>query len=94
MAHATRNHGAVEHHSGASVSARPGDIFKTSDRPRVAIVPCAPHVRPHAIVLFSEGDRVIRQRALDELKRLAVEADDNGAQEVLLQFDELKTSKV
>jgi hypothetical protein len=93
MAYASRNHSAVEHHSGASVSVRPGNIFQTSDKPRVAIAPCAPHVRQHAIVLFSEGDRVIRQRALDELKRLAVEADDNGAQEVLLQFDEWKKSR-
>jgi antitoxin (DNA-binding transcriptional repressor) of toxin-antitoxin stability system len=70
--------------------ARPGNIFLTSDKPRVDIVPCAPHVRQHAIVLFSEGDRVIRQRALDEIKRLADEAADNGAFEVLQQFEELK----
>jgi hypothetical protein len=69
---------------------RRGDVFKTSDRPRVDIVPCTPNVRQHAIVLFSDGDRTIRQRALDEIKRLMEESDSNGALEVLAQFEEWK----
>ena len=73
-----------------SKSRRPGSIFLTSNMARVEIVPCAPHVRQHAIVLFSEGDKAIRQRALDEIKRLADEDYENGALEVLLQFVEWK----
>jgi hypothetical protein len=72
------------------MSSRPGNIFTTSDRPRVTIVPCAPVVRQHAIVLFSAGEDVIRQRALDEIKRLAGEDANNGALEVLQQFIERK----
>lgn len=71
--------------------ARPGDIFLTSDKSRVQIVPCAPHVHNHAVVLFSAGDNVIRQRALDELKRLVDDEDSNGAAAVLAQFVEWKS---
>jgi|HubBroStandDraft_5_1064220.scaffolds.fasta_scaffold06846_9 hypothetical protein len=67
-----------------------GDIFMTSDKARVQIVSCAPHVRQHAIVLFSDGDKAIRQRALDELKRLMDDEDSNGAVAVLQQFEQLK----
>jgi hypothetical protein len=76
------------------MSGRPGNIFLTSDKSRVDIAPCAPHVRQHAIVLFSEGNIVIRQRALDELKRLADEDSGNGASEVLQQFAEWKKNRV
>jgi hypothetical protein len=64
--------------------------YRTSMESRAALVPCAPHVRQHAIVLFSAGDKAIRQRALDELKRLMDEDPNNGALEVLMQFDEWK----
>jgi hypothetical protein len=64
--------------------------YRTSMESRAALVPCALHVRQHAIVLFSAGDRAIRQRALDELKRLMDEDPNNGALEVLLQFEEWK----
>jgi len=67
-----------------------GDIFLTSDKPRVDIPPCAPHVRQHAIVLFSAGDITIRQRALDMLKRLMNETEPNGALEVLQAFEASK----
>jgi hypothetical protein len=72
------------------MSGRPGNIFQTSDMPRVDIVPCAPAVRQHSRVLFSEVPQQIRQHALDQIKRLMNEANDNGALEVLQQFDELK----
>jgi hypothetical protein len=72
------------------MTARPGDIFLTSDKPRVEIPPCAPHVRNHAIVLFSAGDNVIRQRALDELKKLMDDEDSNGAVGVLKAFEASK----
>jgi hypothetical protein len=68
------------------MSVRPGNIFLTSEKRRIDIAPCAPHVRQHAIVLHSAGDNVIRQRAFAEIMRLAKEADDNGAAEVLAQF--------
>jgi hypothetical protein len=71
------------------MSGRPGNIFQTSDK-GVQIVPCAPHVRQHATVLFSAGANVIRQRALDELKRLMDDEDSNGAVAVLRQFEESK----
>ena len=67
-----------------------GNIFDTSDKQRVSIPPCSPLVRSHATVLFSAGDNVIRQRALDELKRLMNDEDDNGAVEVLKAFDAWK----
>ena len=71
---------------------RPGDIFLTSDTSRIAIVPCSPIVKQHAIVLFSECDRVIRQRALDEIKRLWREGDESAGA-VLDQFSEWKNEK-
>jgi hypothetical protein len=69
------------------------DIFLTSDKARVQIVPCAPHVRSHATVLFSAGDDVIRGRALHELKRLMDDEDSNGAVAVLMQYEEFKKNK-
>jgi hypothetical protein len=69
------------------MTARPGDIFLTSDRPRVTIPPCAPHVYAHATVLFSAGDNVIRQRALDMLKSYVDDEDSNGAVAVLQAFE-------
>ena len=67
-----------------------GDIFATSDKPRVAIPACAPLVYAHATVLFSAGDNVIRQRALDEIKRHMDDDDSTGAVAVLRAFDEWK----
>lgn len=67
-----------------------GDVFLTSDKPRVAIPPCAPHVRQQAVVLFSAGSDVIRQRALDMLKRMMDETEPNGALEVLQAFEASK----
>ena len=66
------------------------DIFATSDKPRYQLPPCAPLVYAHATVLFSAGDNVIRQRALDELKRLMNDEDDNGAVAVMRVFTEWK----
>jgi hypothetical protein len=62
----------------------------TSLRPRQPIPPCAPNVRAHATVLFSVADQAIRQRALDELKRLMNEDSSNGALEVLQVFEASK----
>jgi hypothetical protein len=70
------------------MSARPGDVFRTSNMPRIEIVPCDPIVRQHAIVLFSAGDNAIRQRALDEIKKLMDAEEPKGALEVLQQFAE------
>ncbi len=67
-----------------------GDIFLTSDKPRIQIPPCAPHVYAHATVLFSAGDNVIRQRALDMLKSYVDDEDSNGAVEVLKAFEASK----
>jgi hypothetical protein len=75
------------------MSGRPGDIYMTSDKARVNITPCAPHVFQHAKVLFSAGDNTIRQRALDELKRLVDDTDSNGAAAVLEQFVAWKEGK-
>ena len=72
------------------MTARPGDIFVTSDKPRVQIPPCSPHVHNHAVVLFSAGDNTLRQRALDELKKLMDDEDSNGAVEVLKAFEASK----
>jgi|HubBroStandDraft_5_1064220.scaffolds.fasta_scaffold22560_3 hypothetical protein len=72
------------------MSGRPGDIFLTSDKARVPIPPCAPHVRNHATVLFSAGDDVIRGRALSELKKLMDDTDSNGAVAVLMAFEASK----
>jgi hypothetical protein len=44
--------------------------------------------------LFSEAPQVLRQRALDEIKRLADEDDANGALEVLQQFSEWKNERM
>jgi hypothetical protein len=71
-------------------SCKPGNIFNTSDRSRIDLMPCAPHVRQHAIVAFSAGDDAIVQRALKELKRLANEDPNNGATEVLQQHADWK----
>jgi hypothetical protein len=70
------------------MSGRPGNIFLTSDKSRIEIPACSSAARSHAIVLFSAGDNSIRLRALAEIKRLAKEADNNGAAEVLVQFTE------
>ena len=72
------------------MAGRPGDVFLTSNMPRVAIPPCAPHVYQQAVVLFSAGDAVIRQRALDMLKKLMDEEPPNGALEVLQAFEASK----
>jgi hypothetical protein len=64
--------------------------YRTSMESRAALVPCSPLVRQHAIVLFSGADKAIRQRALDELKRLMDEDASSGAFEVLMQFEESK----
>jgi hypothetical protein len=66
------------------------DIFLTSDKPRVAMPPCAPLVFAHATVLFSAGDDVIRGRALAELKKLMDDEDSNGAVAVLQAFEASK----
>jgi hypothetical protein len=67
-----------------------GDVFLASDKPRLAIPPCAPLVFAHATVLFSAGDDVIRGRALAELKKLMDDEDSNGAVEVLKVFEASK----
>ena len=54
-------------------------IFDTSDKPRIIIAPCSPIVRQHAIVLFSAAQQVLRQRALDEIKRIGDEGDERAA---------------
>ena len=64
-------------------------IFDTSDKPRIIIAPCSPIVRQHAIVLFSAAQQVLRQRALDEIKRIGDEGDES-AYSILQQFDEWK----
>lgn len=72
------------------MTAKPGDIFLTSNMPRVAIPPCAPHVYQQAVVLFSAGDNTIRQRALDMLKKLMDEEPPSGALEVLQALEASK----
>jgi hypothetical protein len=71
------------------MSGRPGDIFLTSDKPRVNIPNCAPHVHNHAVVLYADADLAVRRHALKQIERLADEGNDNGARAVLDHFKSL-----